>query len=143
MSDPTPCPQEPLLLASIGDVVSESVTRHLESCTSCREAKDLAESLRQLAARHIAAPPPDPDVLWVVAQLSKPHSLWTPESIRSIAALAAVALLSVWFWPTISGYLSGMLPKSAPTANLFLTSCVVAAAIAGVAAKTIRRLTGE
>jgi len=143
MSDSNICPQEPRILASIGDAMSKDLSRHLRECLSCQEAKALADQMRQLATRHIAAPPPDPDIIWVMAQLSKPHTPWTRETIGSIAALAASALLAVWMWPTITGYLSAIVPKSAETANTFLTSCIVAAAIAGVAFRTIRRLTGE
>ena len=143
MSDSNTCPQEPLILAAIGNEMSESDARHLENCSSCREARSLAENMRQLATRHIAALPPDPDIIWVMAQLSKPHTHWNRETIGSIAVLAASALLALWISPAVAGYLLGIMPTSDPTANIFLTSCIVAAAIAGVTAKSIRRLTGE
>ena len=143
MNEPNTCPQEPLIRAAIGSTISEDLSRHLASCNSCQESKAIAERMRQLATRHIAAPPPDPDIIWVMAQLSKPHTPWTRETIGSIAALAASALLAAWIWPAIAGYLSSIVPKSGTTTNVFLTSCVVASAIAVVAARTIRRLTGE
>ena len=140
MNTPHTCPLELEVLATIGSTMSEDLSNHLKNCESCREAKTLAESLRRFAARAIPAPPPDPDIIWIMARLSKPPARWTSETVTGIAALVATA---IWIGPAISVYLSGIVPGSATTAHVFLTSCVVAAAIAGVAARTLRRLTGE
>jgi len=143
MNTPHTCPLESQVLSAIGSTMSEPLVRHLESCSSCMEAKGIAEKMRQLASRHIATPPPDPAIIWMMGQLSKPPVRWTREVFTGIAALAASALLAVLMWPAIADYLSGFVPKSAGTVNVFLTSCVVAAAIAGVAAISIRKMTGE
>ena len=141
MNTPVTCPHEPEVLGARDR--SEFLNLHVQGCSSCREAIRLAEEMRQMARRHIATPPPDPDVIWTMARLSKPPRRWTPEVRSGIAGLLTSALLTVWLWPAIASYLTRIVPNTAANVNILLTSCVAAAVIAAVAAKSIRRMTGE
>ena len=141
MNTPVTCPHEPEVLGASDR--SELLNLHLQGCSSCREAIRLAEEMRQIARRHIATPPPDPDVIWMMARLSKPPRRWTPDVRSEIAKLVVAALLTVWILPAIAGYLTRIVPNTAADVNILLTACVAAAVIAAVAAKSMRRMTGE
>ena len=143
MNNTETCPFELRVLSAIGGPINDALRLHLESCSSCHEVKQIAETLRQFAARPIATLPPDPDVIWMMARLSKPRGRWTSEVRAGIAALVASVLLAVWMWSPLSAYLSILVPKSAANTNALLTSCIIAAAIAAVAANSIRRMNGE
>jgi len=142
MSESHACPQEPLILVETVFSLSEALTLHVRHCASCQEARVLAAQMRQLVAP-CTAQPPAADVIWLIAQLSKPRTPWTLEVGKGVVVLAASALAAAWSWPTIVGYVSRVVPESAMLAVPFLSSCVVAAALAAVAATTMRRLTGE
>jgi hypothetical protein len=131
------CPQEPMILAARRDGRrDDALTKHLENCASCQDADELAVLMRHMAAMPIEKPHPDPEVIWMMAQLSKPRPRWTPQMVLGIAALAASAIAGMSAWSSIAGYVSRFVPPHAMAVVPLLASCIVAAGLSAVALTT-------
>jgi hypothetical protein len=126
------CPQEPMILAARAEGRRDDASeRHLMTCASCREADALAVRMRQLIAVNVDKRPPAADVVWMMAQLSKPpRTRWTAETWQGLAGLGTSALLASMGWPAMQRYLSGLVPMQMMTIVPMLASALVATALA-------------
>jgi hypothetical protein len=139
------CLREPMILAARAEGRRDDASaQHLLTCASCREADALAVQMRQLIAVNVDKQPPAADVVWMMAQLSKPRrTRWTVETWRGLAGLGASALLASMLWPAIQGYLSSLLPMQMMTIVPMLVSAIVATALAVIALRTQGLLTDD
>ncbi len=65
------CPYEARVLAARRAGYSDAdVSRHLEQCPVCREISEVSEQIRTLGSLASAPTLPDPDLLWVRAQIA-------------------------------------------------------------------------
>ena len=138
MNEQEICPQEPMILATRAEGRRNHVSaQHLLACASCREADALAAGMRQLIAVNIDKRPPAADVVWMMAQLSKPiRTRWTVETWKGLAGLVTSALLTSMAWPAIQGYLSSIVPIQMMTIVPMLASALVATSLAVIAFRT-------
>jgi hypothetical protein len=136
--EPEVCSQEPMILAARAEGRPDDwSTQHLLTCASCREADALSVRMRQLIAVHVDKRHPDADVVWMMAQLSKPpRTRWLVETWKGLAQLAACALLAAIVWPALQQYLSGLLPMRLMAMVPMLVSAIVATALAAIAFRT-------
>lgn len=138
MKEPEVCPQEHAVVAARREGRSSTaLTAHLAECASCREADRVADWMRGLAATPIEKPLPDADVVWMMAQVSKPPRLRLDMRIlEGVAPLALAALLVVWNWSLIESVIGGLVPMRAMGLVPLLVSCFGAAILAAVALAT-------
>ena len=139
------CPQEPMILAArAAGRFDDSIAQHLSTCESCREADALALRMRRLITIHVEKRPLDADVIWMMAQLSKPtRTRWTSEAWKGFSGLAAAALLASAAWPAVQGYLSSLLPIRMMAIVPMVVSVIVATVLAVIAFRTNGLLTDD
>ena len=139
------CPQEPMILAARAEGRwDDSLAEHLSTCPSCREADALSIRMRELIEVHVDKQPPAADVVWMMAQLSKPpRTRWTSEIWKGLAGLAVSALLAAMAWPALQEYLSNILPMRMMTVVPMLVAGIVATTLAAIAFGSRGLLTDE
>jgi hypothetical protein len=93
--------------------------------------------MRGLAATPIEKALPDADVLWTMAEISKPERLRVDSRVlESIAPLAFAALLVMLNWSVIQSVISGLVPARVMGLVPLFVSCVGATIFGAMALKT-------
>ena len=121
----------------------EGLAQHLESCASCQVADAMASWMRHLADVRVEKPAPDPEVIWMMAQLTKTRAPLTSRTVAGIAALTASAFLAILSWSSIAGYVSSLVPPGAMSLVPVVVSCVIAVGLGAVALTTSDLLTDD
>ena len=118
---------------------TDSLRAHVAQCADCEAAMNVASYVRELAAVDMREHPlPDPQVVWLKAQLlrgnmaveraSRPLKVFQVVSYVVVAALWTGVL--AWKWPAIQALLHSFTPASffqnaGPAASLSITFFVI------------------
>lgn len=123
----SPCPYDAVLIRAMrGDLRSQALTEHLDTCPECQETSRTLRWMQALAdVAGARQEPPDADRIWLRAQLEeRQHEAtrrlrrrWMVRGIVRVALATVGALIAVRAWFTLTPLLGGMrplLPESAP-----------------------------
>jgi predicted anti-sigma-YlaC factor YlaD len=135
MSDEQICPQESRVLQARREGRwSEDLAAHLAACPSCREAERVATWMRRLAVVPTEKSLPDADMLWMMAQASRPERLHlNARFLESLGALTIAAVLMALAWSVVHNIIGNLVPAGAMDLVPLLVSCVAASGLAIVA----------